>query len=279
MTDGRGYRRAIIACVLGVAMLAIGIGVASGAKLKTKSESTTLSADEQDTVTAKCKRGTKAVSGGFDADLEFDRNPLVVVYGSHRDGGRKWSASAYNAGGPDSGSLTSYAYCRDAKVRARSSETTLEGNETGSATARCPRGTKVFSGGFENPEFGESQDVAILPFESRKTGRREWTVSATNLADGDGTLVVHVYCREGKGLKTVEQDVFNDVEDTWELTPQCQRGKRVVSGGFDYTISIDGSDGPFIYSSHKVGKREWQVEGFNRNEAATFTAYAYCEKA
>jgi hypothetical protein len=61
-------RFAIWACVLGAATLAVGIGVATGAKLKTKSASTTLSPEELDSVTAKCKKGTKAVSGGFQSD-------------------------------------------------------------------------------------------------------------------------------------------------------------------------------------------------------------------
>jgi hypothetical protein len=55
-------------------------------------------------------------------------------------------------------------------------------------TARCPRGTKVVSGGFDNPDFVvNGTDIAILPFESMKTGKREWTVSARNLGSGLGT--------------------------------------------------------------------------------------------
>jgi hypothetical protein len=58
----RGF--AIWACVLGAATLAIGIGAASATKLKTKSASVTLGNDETGAVTAKCKKGTKAVAGG-----------------------------------------------------------------------------------------------------------------------------------------------------------------------------------------------------------------------
>jgi hypothetical protein len=271
-------RATVVACILGAAALTIGIGVASAAKLKTKSESTTLSPDEEDAVTAKCKRGTKAVSGGFDAELALADSPFVIPYGSHRDGARGWSSSGFNAG-DDPASITSFAYCRDAKVKARSSEVSVEGEETESATVRCPRGTKAFSGGFDNPDFFVNGGAtAIFVFESRKVGKREWTVSGTNLGNVGGTLTAHVYCREGKGLKTVEEDVFNDHPDTWELAPRCGRGKRVVSGGFDYTLPTD-EGGPFVYSSHKVGKREWEVASTNVTGAATFTAYAYCEKA
>src|SRR5918996_3436367 len=94
-------RFAIWACVLGAATLAVGIGVATGAKLKTKSASETISPGEYDLVTAKCKRGTKAVSGGFDSELDLDAaaTEAFIVHRSRAGGGRKWTSAGFNLGG------------------------------------------------------------------------------------------------------------------------------------------------------------------------------------
>jgi hypothetical protein len=271
-------RFAIWACVLGALMLTIGIGVATGAKLKTKSASTTLSSGEFDSVTAKCKRGTKAVAGGFDSEIDLGGGPTeaIIPYMSRAEGGREWSSAGYNVSEP--GELTSFAYCRDQKIKRRSSETTLSAGETDTVTARCPRGTKVASGGFDNPDFSISgpSATAIFPFASLKTGKREWTVSARNLGDASGDLVAQVNCHERKGLKTADEDLSITSSGVHDVVAECAAGRRVVSGGFDY--SLEPSLGAFVFASHKVGKREWEVEALDLVEPATLTAYAYCEK-
>jgi hypothetical protein len=259
---------------LGTATLAIGIGVASGAKLKTKEASETLSPGEFDDVTAKCKKGTKAVSGGFDTDIDLSGpTPVILPYMSRAEGGRKWTSAGFNSGQP--GELTSFAYCRDQKVKRSSDEETLSGGETETMTARCPQGTKVASGGFDNPDFGPSGS-AILPGVSKKTGKREWTVSGTNLAGDSGDLVAQVNCHERKGLKTFEEELSIGSPGVYDVEAECGGGRRVVSGGFDYSLEPTGDT--WVFSSHKVGKREWEVEVIDFEAAATLTAYAYCEK-
>jgi hypothetical protein len=260
---------------MAIALFAVlATGYAGAAKLKTKSESTTVSFESQGDVEATCKKGTKAISGGFDADLSFS-DGFLLVYESMKTGGRRWETAAFNEGDP--GSLTSFAYCRDAKVKRRSAETTLDEDEDGSAIATCPKGTKAISGGFDNPEFGKGGS-AILPYESRRLSKREWIVSGVNFAD-PGTLVAQVVCRKGKKVKTASDSDFADHADTYSPVAGCPRGARAISGGFDSTLPPDGSiDGPFVYSSKKEGKRSWEVSYFDFLAAATFTAYAYCEK-
>jgi hypothetical protein len=271
-------RFAIWACILGTATLAVGIGVATGAKkLKTKSASETLSNGEFDDVTAKCKRGTKAVSGGFDSDLDLSGpTEAIIPYMSRAEGGRKWTSAGFNISQP--GELTSFAYCRDQKVKRRSEEESLTSGETDSVTARCPQGTKVASGGFDNPDFsvGGPSATVVFPNESKKTGKREWTVSARNLGSASGDLVAQVNCHEGKGLKTFDEVLSIDSAGVHDVSAECGGGRRVVSGGFDY--SLPPSTGAFVFSSQKVGKREWEVEALDLDAPATLTAYAYCEK-
>jgi hypothetical protein len=61
-----------------------------------------------------------------------------------------------------------------------------------------------------------------------------------------------------------------------DVVAECAPGRRVVSGGFDY--SLEPSPGAFVFSSHKIGKRTWEVEAADFVAEATLTAFAYCEK-
>jgi hypothetical protein len=283
-------RLGVLACVVGGVILAIGIGVATGAKLKTTSASETLPADEFDSVTAKCKKGTKAVAGGFQSDSNPDDpgSAAILPFMSRADGGRKWTSAGLNVG--SAGELTSFAYCRDQKIKRRTNETTLAGAETETVTARCPRGTKVASGGFDNPDFNvNGNTTAILPSVSKKVGKREWTVTGTNLGDTAGDLVAQVNCHERKGLKTVKKELSIDEPGVHDVRAYCGAGQDVsgllaVSGGFDY--SLEASEGAFVFASRKVHKhpprdvdRGWEVEAVDFEATpATLTAFAYCEK-
>jgi hypothetical protein len=107
---------------------------------------------------------------------------------SKKRGGRAWESGAGNFGG-GARTLTSFAYCRDEKVKRRTGEATLDESELGAATASCPQDTKAIAGGFDVSEVLFSADSSlILPFESRRSGKREWTVSTINFGDLSGTL-------------------------------------------------------------------------------------------
>ena len=162
-------RFAIWACVLGAATLAVGIGVATGAKLKTKSASTTLSPEELDSVTAKCKKGTKAVSGGFQSDTNpsLPSGSYIFPYVSRAEGGRKWTSAGLNSAEP--GELTSFAYCRHQKIKRRSNETTVSGGgATETVTARCPRAPRSPRAGSTTPT---SESARAVRRRSSRLGR------------------------------------------------------------------------------------------------------------
>src|SRR5918994_2251551 len=94
--------------------LLIVVSAGAGA-LKTKSASTTIAAGADGSVTAKCKKGSEAVSGGFESPgfvFPFDSiaGPSNFSFESRREGRRKLVASAHNSGS-DPGTLISDAYC------------------------------------------------------------------------------------------------------------------------------------------------------------------------
>jgi hypothetical protein len=270
----------VFASVLGALTLTVGIGVATGAKLKTKSASTTIAIGDTGSATAQCEQGTKAISGGFEgeAGIENPSDPFVTPYMSRRDGGRQWTSAGMNF--EDPGDITSFAYCRDQKVKTADASTTMPAfDESATATATCPRGTKAISGGFDNPDFGFNEFVGpgIFPTASQKSGKRSWTVSATNLGNDSGELNASVNCREGKGLKTAEDNNFIDEPGLHTATAECKRRQRVISGGFEIDLPAE-VEALAILTSKKVGKRQWTVTAVDFVDPATLTAFAYCEK-
>jgi hypothetical protein len=288
-------RFSVLAFAVGAVTLAIGIGVASGAKLKTKSASAEVAVDQTGTATAECGQGQKVISGGFeqpDFDPTFDEAGFQF-YGSRRDGGRKWSASAANYGGGASGTLTSYAYCRKGVgLKERSASVTIAVTpggpefEAGTATAKCKRGEKVVAGGHDVANF-EIYDTEAVVYSSHKDGKRSWTASAVSYSNAAPTLTAYAYCRKGDGTKAKSKSTTIGSDETGTPTAKCTKGKKVVSGGFDnpdFGSNIQLEPQILAYASMKVGKRKWTASGFNNGNRSdpsgtgTFTVYAYCEK-
>jgi hypothetical protein len=271
-------------CAVGLIALG-GFGLAAsqalgGKKLKTKTAATNLAEDEADSVTAKCGKGQKALSGGW--ETEHALGQVALAYQSQRDGGRKWTTSAFNTALP--ADLTSIAYCRKgAKVKSFTESTEVgPGPDSGSVTAKCPKGTRAVSGGFANPDAEVTGPVQtlILPYESRREGKREWVVSGQNTAAGDGTLIAQVNCAKGIKAKEVSSTLGSGgpiVDGALRAT--CKRGQAVISGGFgsNEPDSIE-TDGPLVFGSLKAGKRSWDLLVATIDPTLDFTAYAYCQK-
>jgi hypothetical protein len=281
--------------LLAVAMALIAMAAGAVGALKEKSASTTItSAEEFDSTTAKCKRGSTAVSGGFEG-TGFDQGvtPQLLPIDSARAGKRQWTSAGafYSAAGTTSGEFTSYAYCDDSKPRlkTRSATTTLQDfgspDAIGSATAKCKRGSVAVSGGFDSSDFlNNFSGPAILPLSSRREGKRKWTVSAFNDGGEAGELVAYAYCDKSEPrLKTKTESATVDLyPDTSSATARCKKGSKVVSGGFD-SPDYDPSgteEETFPFASRRSGKRGWTVGGFNvsTSRSLDIVAYAYCEK-
>jgi hypothetical protein len=270
-------RFAIWACILGTATLVVGIGVANGAKnLKTKSQTVEVDPGENGSATAKCRQGTKAVSGGFEA--EFDAfAPFLLIEESRRTGGREWTSTAFGNSG-SSGDLTSFAYCRDQKLKTRSATTEVDPGDLDSVTARCRQGEKAFSGGFAAEEISPPTTPGFYLTESFKQGKREWTVAAINIGNEPGDLSAYVHCRKGKGVKTKRAEETLSPAEFDSAEARCSRKQRVVSGGFDLDVDWT-TTGAWAMESQKVGKRGWEVAAQDAGGVAhDLIAYAYCEK-
>ena len=270
-------RFAIWACVLGTATVAVGIATTAlaGKGLKTKSETENVDPGEDGSPSARCGQGTKAVSGGFEAEF----NPSVFyMFESRRSGGREWTSSGFNAGG-GAGDLTSFAYCRDQKLKTRSATVEVDPGDLDSVTARCRQGEKAFSGGYAGDEIDISGPTpAFFPVASHKQGKREWRVSARNVGSAEGDLTAYVGCRKGKGVKTKRVEETQGTSEFESVEARCSRKQRVVSGGFD--LDSDWiTTGAYPLEWHKLGKRAWELAAQDAGgQPHDLIVYAYCEK-
>ncbi len=265
-----GTSRRAVAVLAALALVALTAAGAWGAKLKTASDMETVDpAGGIGSATAQCEHGTKAVSGGF----ESVGNPPVGILpmDSLRDGARAWTARGQNFTA-DPATLTSFAYCRDQKLKTVTETETRSKNGIQTVTARCPRGTKAISGGFA---VGRSSGAGDLPYASYKAGKREWTVATGHFGDPE-SLTAQVNCRSGRKVKTKQvTETVDEYPDREDLVVSCGRKRRVVSGGFAAETPVS-KGGPFFKASRRDSGRKWLVSVVSINDDVT--AYAYCER-
>jgi hypothetical protein len=157
--------------------------------LKTKTKSTaTIEFLEDASATAKCRKGSEAVWGGFDS-------PNLSI-GSSREGKRKWTASSVNYDDP--APLTVYVYCDKSEpgLKVKKASTTVGADEIGTATAKCKQGSEATSGGYFAPGgFDQNVGSEIYFYESHRKGKRKWTASGLNQGD-PAKLTAVAYCEK-----------------------------------------------------------------------------------
>jgi hypothetical protein len=154
--------------------------------------------------------------------------------------------------------------------------------ETRTTIARCPRGTNLFSGGYQRTNF-------TTPFitpggnyitESRAIGTRAWQVSATSVGHDGGELTSIAYCAKDPSLPLTEVSASTPLEgglSATATTPQCPPGTRLTTGGF----SFEGSENAFLADGYfNPDDGTWSATGYGYfGPAPTLTAYGYCLRA
>jgi Tfp pilus assembly major pilin PilA len=78
-------------------------------------QSDPIGTDEKGSVTARCHKGEKLLSGGYtttpDSDFNNDTGPDLFYYRSSRSGPRSWTAAAHNYSDIP-GQITTFVYCK-----------------------------------------------------------------------------------------------------------------------------------------------------------------------
>src|SRR5829696_8010957 len=158
-------------------------------------------------------------------------------------------------------------------------------HETGTATAQCPDGTEVFSGGFQRTNFTtpEIKHGGIVYggdyiTESRAVGTDAWRVSGAATGANGGELTAIAYCADDPSLPVEEVSSTVSVAEGTAVaatTPQCPSGRVLISGGWSFGDSHDGllADGYFTRAG------TWAATGYGWFGSSELTAYGYCAEA
>jgi len=159
-------------------------------------------------------------------------------------------------------------------------------HETASVTAHCPKGTVIYSGGFQRTNFttpgvkryGGHIYGGDYITESRADGTEGWTVSGGATGENGGELTAIAYCGRDSSLpvKEVSTEVsVGDGKSASATTPTCPDGYALISGGFSFGDSHNAlfADGYFTRGGR------WAASGYGWFGQANLTAYGYCAKA
>jgi hypothetical protein len=154
--------------------------------------------------------------------------------------------------------------------------------ETKSATARCPKGQQLITGGFQRTNF--ASDGGNYVTESRAVGSNAWRVSGSAFTGtaftGGGELTAIAYCVKHRG------PILTEVASTpvpvpagtnaSATTPTCPEGLRLTTTGF----SLGDSRSAFYAGSSLNDDGTTTANAFGYfGEIPALTAYGYCLKA
>lgn len=149
--------------------------------------------------------------------------------------------------------------------------------QTKSATAHCPGGTQLFSGGFQRSNYliyGGS-----YPTESHAVGTKAWTVTGSAFGAFGGELTAVALCTKDRSLPLTEVSSTTTISggrSAETTTPPCPGGRKLTTGGF----SFNGSTNAFFAGGSINGDGSWTASGFGHfGPTPTMTAYGYCLNA
>lgn len=171
------------------------------------------------------------------------------------------------------------------KLKVAQSQASAIGNASlASADARCPRGYRAISGGFEQSS-PDGASTGIL-YESRKLGQHAWRVSTqveTSSAASTLSLVAFAYCSSrAPATKTISVQRPAPYHDSFAV---CPHGRQALAGGFvTGPPFVGGSATSFIASDFRSGtsgfKSDMWITHLDRLAGSTtgITVYAYCAR-
>jgi hypothetical protein len=273
---GSGSIGSKLAAAAAIAALALAApGPAWG--IRTRSAFTSTPVDGLLTATARCERGEHVISGGYQGgDGEY-------ALASRRQGPRGWTVTVQSSSAP---SLIATAYCGTGPRLAGHSRTETviyDGiDNQGAATARCDRGERVVSGGFQTLD-AEVDQKDLAAFKSRRVRARRWRVDAVTDGGANARLRVFAYCRRNVEVKQRSSSEAIGANADGLATARCRPGEGLLSGGYSTSPETDyyNMTGPdlFYHTSFRLGDRGWTARAHNYSNSpagGTITAFAYC---
>jgi hypothetical protein len=149
----------------------------------------------------------------------------------------------------------------------------------GRAVARCPRGSRVVSGGWF---MTDPEETELLVFKSKRVRKRGWAVSAIQATANSfyTDLLALAYCdHDAPRERRVSTTRTVASGETGSAAAQCPIRKKAVAGGFSIPSDAEFNEGGFPIESRRIGKRTWGTfVHAPYTEGASVTAYAYCSR-
>jgi hypothetical protein len=159
-------------------------------------------------------------------------------------------------------------------------------HESASVTAHCPKGTQIFSGGFQRTNFttpgvkryGGHVYGGDYITESRAEGTDAWRVSGGATGENGGELTAIAYCGDDSSLpiKEVSTEVsVGEGKTASATTPRCPQGYALIAGGWSFGDSHNG----LFANGYFTRAGTWAATGYGWFGSANLTAYGYCAQA
>ena len=148
-----------------------------------------------------------------------------------------------------------------------------------SATAVCPKGTKVLGGGYSTsvPSVGSHW---LNVFESQRSGARAWSVSGAQYYAGSDAFSAFAYCAPlNVKIRARSAQVAMPATAGAGAVVQalCPKGNIALSGGF-LTQAANATDSSLVTRSIGASRTSWVVDATRLTGATprTLTAHVYC---
>jgi hypothetical protein len=162
-------------------------------------------------------------------------------------------------------------------VAKRSHSVVVPKLQKGSATARCPAGEHVTSGGVIG-QFRPPIGAGPIMFTEgmRRTAANKWTVYGWNNADFIGSrLTAIAYCDKGPVPTVAQKTVTLPGFRVASAIATCPAGTVVVGGGYNSGASAQHVE--ILARLNRLASTQWVVTMVNLRSAATkLTSIAYC---
>ncbi len=260
-----------------IASLSLLISTAPSAHALAKRSAESQPQNALEVATANCRAGERVVSGGYRLD---DPRQSDTPTTSRAAGKRGWLVKTPGE------EFTAYALCSKqlkltraaAVVRVDSTD-----NRGKQATAKCARGSRAVSGGFQF-----SKTIGNSPiYRSKPAGKRGWQVlGVADVFPANALrLKVIAYCLEDAGqlVRRTDTEPAPDSADTYTTVATCRAGEELLSGGWTQTPrpDFDNALGPDIFFglAHPRSRNKFAAGGPNFSAVAgQVGAIAICAK-
>jgi len=151
--------------------------------------------------------------------------------------------------------------------------------QTKSATARCPKGQQLITGGFQRTNF--ASDGGNYVTESRAVGTNAWRVSGSAFigtgTTGGGELTAIAYCAKSK------KPILTEMASVPAAVPQGAGASAIATtcpGNLELTttgFALDSRNG--FYAGNSINSDDTTTaNAFGHFGPANLTAYGYCQR-